>query len=171
MPINSYSYSDLKLTLLEDSLALNIGDELTVDLVYINEDRTTKKEDNIVISKAYVVATKAYQKEIKVGLPTKHFDTKYNKIVVDVNGYVLNPSQYTLTYNLEGTEATIVIKERDYRPEAGKRVNFTFFYNMDAEYTINIDLQETPINPTTENIIDFTDYIDIVVDESLKDWE
>ena len=154
MPINSYSCSDLKLTLLEDSLALNIGDELTVDLVYINEDRTTKKEDNIVISKAYVVATKAYQKEIKVGLPTKHFDTKYNKIVVDVNGYVLNPSQYTLTYNLEGTEATIVIKERDYRPPAGKRVNFTFFYNMDAEYTINIDLQETPIDPTTENVFD-----------------
>ena len=59
MPINSYSYSDLKLTLLEDSLALNIGDELTVDLVYINEDRTVKKEDNIVISKAYVVATKS----------------------------------------------------------------------------------------------------------------
>ena len=47
MPINSYSYSDLKLTLLEDSLALNRGDELTVDLVYINEDRTVKKEDNI----------------------------------------------------------------------------------------------------------------------------
>ena len=38
-------------------------------------------------------------------------------------------------------------------------------------YDLDDYIGARPFQETTENIIDFTDYIDIVVDESLKDWE
>ena len=157
MQTTSFTFTDNSLILLEESLALRVGDKLELTLVYINEDRTEKTEDNIKIAKDYQVAKTNRQKTFTVDLPTKHYDTKYNKIVVDVNGFYLDENERTVVYNALGDQATITINNYDYRPDSGKRVNFTYFYNMDAEYNVALTLQEIPIDPIkqTEFSLDF----------------
>lgn len=147
LPRNAYSFTDHRLTILEESTALNPGDKLNLTLVYVNEDRTVKKDDNIKITKDYVVADTDKQKVFSVSFPVKNFNTKYNKIIVDVNGYYLSSDKYTVDYS----KNTVTIKNYDHRPMSGQRVNYTFFYNIDAEYTAEFAIQEIYVDPANQN--------------------
>ena len=89
-----------------------------------------------------------------------HYNTKFNKVVIDVNGYVLPESYYELEYAPDGKTFNLTIKEYDVRPKIGEKIHITFIYNGDAEYVIQMDTQQIPLTSPDQKqfSIDFPFY-------------
>jgi len=154
LPKESFSCTNKKLLLLDESLALPAGTQIELVCFYCNKDRTTDAHDNIRIDKDYRIATSDRQKTFNFKVPVKHYDTKFNKIIVDINGNVLESNQYTIDLNHVNTGAVLNITYYYQRPMKDQRVNLTFVYNQDAEYIPVIKQQHIPITSTNHNTFD-----------------
>ena len=111
---------------------------------------------NFSTSKGHCEAKLSKQANYKVNFPTSNFLTKGNKMVVDVEGV---PMTQGVDYTVNEETGILWIDNIDYRPAKGKRVNFTFFFNQDAEQTVGITSQVVQItNPSAEISIPYPFY-------------
>lgn len=132
------------LTFTDRSLALNIGDSFDVYFVYVPIDRT--KSINVKVSTTYAVSTKDKQKIFNISFPTTNYFTKGNKLIVDMEGV---PLVEGTDYTVNESTGKITILTFDYRPMKGQRVNYTFYYNQEAEYFLTINTQEIDIEKSS----------------------
>lgn len=161
LPLTEFDFNDKKITILDDALALKEGDELEVTLWYTEYDRTIEENSNIFITKDFIRATENKQKFFNnIELPVSHYNTKFNTMVIDVNGYVLPSDFFTIEYSDDGSTFNLTIKEYDVRPNIGEKVHFTFIYNGFSEYVIQMDTQQINLDKPTQNrfSIDFPFY-------------
>lgn len=161
LPLTEFSFNDNKITILDQALALKEGDELEVTCWYTDLDRTKVENSNVLVTKDFVTAKEDKQKVFKdIECPVMHYNTKFNKVVIDVNGYVLLESYYELEYAPDGKTFNLTIKEYDVRPKIGEKIHITFIYNGDAEYVIQMDTQQIPLTSPDQKqfSIDFPFY-------------
>lgn len=151
LPKESFSYTNKKLLLLDESLALTAGTEIEIICIYCNKDRTKDEYDNIRIGKLHLVAETDRQKVFQFKTPVKHYNTKFNETIVDIDGYLLDSNQYTITYDPNTDDAILTITYYYTRPMKDKLVNLTFFYNQDAEYITEMKEQHIPIYSTNQD--------------------
>ena len=141
------------ITFMDQSIALQPGDEMDVILVYVPVDRSSGKS-NIKVSTDYRVAEQDKQSKYDIIFPTDHYHTKGNVVLVDVEGIQLQENtDYTIDYNDAGggKEGTVTLLTYDYKPMEGQRVNYTFYYNQDAEYYSMLEQQQIPIESPGQN--------------------
>ena len=135
------------ITFLDQSIALQPDDEMDVILVYVNSDRSSGNS-NIKVSTDYRVADQDKQSTYDIVFPTDHYHTKGNEVLIDVEGiYLTEGTDYEIDYNDAngGKEGTLTLKTYDYKPMKGQRVNYTFYWNQEAEYYASLDQQQIPI--------------------------
>lgn len=126
--------------------------ELEIHYFYPDKADTS----NFSTSSAYCEAKLSKQANYKVQFPTSNFLTKGNKMVVDVEGVPLTQG---VDYTVNEDTGIVWIDNIDYRPAKGKRVNFTFFFNKDAEQTVGIKSQIVEVtNPSAEISIPYPFY-------------
>ena len=147
----TYTFTDKKIIILDESLAIKEGDTLDIVCIYTDKDRTLPANDNVLVSKDYRYATKKKQTKFDITFPVKHYNTKFNTIVIDVDGYPLDSTQYEIDYNNGKLNGTVKLKKYDILPDKGTRINYTFIYNGDAEYVTALQTQQIPITPETQN--------------------
>lgn len=138
---------------MDQSIALQPGDEMDVILVYIDTDRS-KGDTNIMVSADYRVADQDKQSVYDITFPTDHYHTKGNLLLVDVEGiYLTEGKDYTVNYNDAGggRNGTVTLLTYDYKPMKGQRVNYTFYWDYEAEYYAMIDQQQIPIESKGQN--------------------
>ena len=151
---DTYTFTNNKLIILDESLAIKAGDTLELELVYVNKDSTLDENSYITVVKDFKRATTKKQGVFNIEFPVKHYYSKFNKLVVDVNGYPLRDDQYSVTYNGD-YKGKIKITDWNVRPiKKGDKVNFTFFYNQDAEYVPSIATQQIPITAKGQDEFD-----------------
>lgn len=148
-----YTYTNHSVIILDEALAINPGEKIEVLCIYCAKDRTQDKYSNVKVTRDYRIASKNRQKKFDVVLPVKHYNTKYNQVIVDIEGKYLVPNtDYTITYDgLEAKTATIKILDKNNRPMMMQKVNYTFVFNGDAEYVTALSTQEIPMAGTTAN--------------------
>lgn len=135
------------ITFLDQSIALQPDDEMDVILVYVNSDRSSGNS-NIKVSTDYRVAEQDKQSTYDIVFPTDHYHTKGNEVLIDVEGiYLTEGTDYEIDYNDAngGKEGILTLKTYDYKPMKGQRVNYTFYWNQEAEYYASLDQQQIPI--------------------------
>ena len=152
LPKESFTYTNKRLLLLDESLALTEGTEIELVCIYCDKDRTKDEYDNIRIGKSYLEAETDRQKTFQFKTPVRHYNTKFNEAIVDVNGYLLESNQYTINYDPTTDDATLQITYYYNRPMKGQRVNFAFFYNQDAEYVTEMKEQHIPITSNNQSV-------------------
>lgn len=138
---------------MDQSIALQPGDEMDVILAYIDTDRS-KGDTNIMVSADYRVADQDKQSVYDITFPTDHYHTKGNLLLVDVEGiYLTEGKDYTVNYNDAGggRNGTVTLLTYDYKPMKGQRVNYTFYWDYEAEYYAMIDQQQIPIERKGQN--------------------
>lgn len=138
---------------MDQSIALQPGDEMDVILAYIDTDRS-KGDTNIMVSTDYRVADQDKQSVYDITFPTDHYHTKGNLLLVDVEGiYLTEGKDYTVNYNDAGggRNGTVTLLTYDYKPMKGQRVNYTFYWDYEAEYYAMIDQQQIPIERKGQN--------------------
>ena len=151
LPYGSYTNTNKKIIILDESIALKPGDVLEVVCIY-SKDRTLEKNKNILVTRDHVYSTKNKQSEFNINFPVKHYNTKFNKIIVDVDGHPLDSSEFTVDYNGGALDGKIKINKYSLCPMKNKRVNLIFIYNRDAEYVTAMQIQQLPINYKTKNM-------------------
>lgn len=152
LPEEKYTIVDDKITFLDQSIALQPEDTMEVYLVYVNKDRTQKEFSNVKVASDYRIASKDKQSNFDIKYPVKHYWTKENTLIVDVEGILLKENiDYTVDKEDDGDSITLLTL--DYKPMEGQRVNYTFIYNQDAEYIVQLEAQNIPI--TSKNQTDF----------------
>ena len=152
LPRDAFSYTNKKYLILDEALALTEGTEIELVCFYCDKDRTVDEYDNIRIGKSYYDAEEDRQKTIHFKTPVRHFDTKFNIAIVDIDGTLLETDQYKIDYDPMTDDATLSITYYYKRPMKGQRVNFTFFYNQDAEYVTEMKEQHIPIYSTKQDV-------------------
>lgn len=151
LPEEKYTITDDKVIFLDQSIALQPGDTMDVVLVYVNKDRTKTEGSNIIVATDWREAEQDKQSTYDIEFPVEHFFTKENKLIVDVEGILLEENK---DYTVDEDAKTVTLKTYDYKPMKGQRVNYTFIYNQDAEYIITFDHQQ--INVTDMEQDQFT---------------
>lgn len=112
------------------------GREMEVHFVYMPYDASTYA--NLQTSTDYRVSDYDFKKTFDIEFPFADFLTKGNEVVIDSEGILLKKDvDYTLTMT-DDTHGTITIPNRDYRPMKGNRVNYTFFFNDNSQYKMNV---------------------------------
>ena len=138
---------------MDQSIALQPGDEMDIILAYVDTDRS-KGDTNIMVSTDYRVADQDKQSVYDITFPTDHYHTKGNLLLVDVEGiYLTEGKDYTVNYNDAdgGRNGTVTLLTYDYKPMKGQRVNYTFYWDYEAEYYAMIDQQQIPIERKGQN--------------------
>ena len=138
---------------MDQSIALQPGDEMDVILAYIDTDRS-KGDTNIMVSTDYRVADMDKQSVYDITFPTDHYHTKGNLLLVDVEGiYLTEGKDYTVNYNDAdgGRNGTVTLLTYDYKPMKDQRVNYTFYWDYEAEYYAMIEQQQIPIERKGQN--------------------
>ena len=112
------------------------GREMEVHFVYMPYDASTYA--NLQTSTDFRVSGYDFKKTFDIEFPFPDFLTKGNEVVIDSEGILLKKNvDYTLTMT-DATHGTITIPNRDYRPMKGNRVNYTFFFNDNSQYKMNV---------------------------------
>lgn len=142
LPEEMYTTIGDKLVFIDQSISLQPNDEMDVLFVYVDKDRTKKENKNIKVATDFRVATKDKQSIFDIKFPVTQYFTKLNKLVVDVEGIPLEEGK---DYDVSYDDKTVSLYNIDYKPMKGQRVNYTFFYNQDAEYVITMDYQNIMI--------------------------
>jgi hypothetical protein len=128
-----YDVYTTKIVFNDRSIALQRGETMEIHYVYGPSSNT----DNIVVLRKYITAETAYQSTFDISYPLTNYFTKGNKLIVDIDGTLLNESDYT--FNNDYTKITIT--DTDYLPYTGQKVNYIFIYNKDNDKYIEIDQQ------------------------------
>lgn len=129
-----------KFVLKKRSLALQPGREIEVHLVYMPADRTVKL--NLEVAYDAVIADKENQIYYPIKFPTSNYFTRGNKLIVDVDG---RPLEQKVDYEVSEKSGKIKITNKLVRPKKGGKVNYTFYYNKEAEYYLAIDAKEVEV--------------------------
>ena len=147
IPQSFYTIVGNRLVFLNKAIGIMKGREIRFYMIYMDQDRTVTL--NLKVGKDYRAATKKKQKTFDIKFPTNHYFTKGNKLIVDVNGTPLTEvTDYYVTCNSDESAGTLKIKNYDYRPLQGQKINYTFFYNKEADYflkmkTVDVDIEKT----------------------------
>lgn len=161
LPEDWYTLTEKNLTIINESLALHIGDQLELVLVYIDTDRTEEKYSNIKVKTISLVATADETDRFSVVFPVSNYNTKNNRIVVDIEGKLLIEGE---DYKINYLGSNIRLLKHNLFMSNGMKINITFYYNTDPEYVLNFKLQDIPINnkenPTFELDYPFYPYLD-----------
>ena len=132
-------------TFLNKSIALMKGKSFKVYFVYANVDRT--KAPNIKVKSGRAIPKVKKQSQFDIVFPVKDFFPNYNKMVVDVAG---KPLTEETDYHVDEVNSKIIIKSEDNCPSLKQRVNYTFFYNEEADYCLKTKLDETTVTKTDQ---------------------
>ena len=151
VPEEKYTITNDKVIFLDQSMALQPGDTMDIVLVYVDKDRTKTEGSNIIVATDWVEAEQDKQSTYKIEFPVDHYFTKENKLIVDVEGILLEANK---DYTVNEDAKTVTLKTYDYKPMKGQRVNYTFIYNQDAEYIVTFTHQQ--INVTNMKQDTFT---------------
>lgn len=151
LPEEMYTTIGNKLVFLDQSIALQPYDEMDVVFIYVNKDRTKEENKNIKVATDYRIANKDKQNLFDISFPVTQYFTKLNELVVDVEGIPLEEGK---DYDVSYDDKTVTLHTIDYMPMKGQRINYTFYYNQDAEYIIAMDYQTIMIE--TENQDEFS---------------
>lgn len=111
----------------DTSMALDIGDTLTVH--YIWSDTTPNTRINRISSSV----TKRFQDKFKFTFPIDNFFAKNNKVIISIAGI---PLKENIDYVISGDEFTII--NVNYRPYVGQKYDVLYVYNVETENAIKM---------------------------------
>ncbi len=145
LPTSYYTLAgNKKLVFLNRNLAPKKGTKFRVYFVYIDADRQVSQ--NLKVKKTVAYPVKDRQKTFEITFPVENFFSKGNKLVVDMDGAPLTEeTDYHVTLNINTKVGSLKIYNFDYRPLKNQRLNFTFYYNQEAEYGIKIAASEIDV--------------------------
>lgn len=160
LPETWYTITDTTLVIINESLALQKGNQLELVLVYVDKDRTEEKYSNVLISSTSILATSDNMSQFTIKFPVEHYNTKFNKVILDIQGTLLVEGT---DYNLDYDTGKIKLLRRRLYLSTNQTLNITFIYNGDAEYVISLKTQTIPItklkNPTFDLSFPFYPYL------------
>ena len=149
-----YTYTNHSLVFLDETKAPLTTTTLKIVYVYCKRDRTKKQFKNVGVVREFYVTDINRKKVFNLNFPVSNYNTKYNYIVVDFNGHYLDPSKYTIDY----TAKTLTITKVEDRPPIKAKMNYTYIYNMDAEYVVDMPEQIVNCAGYTESTNIYLDY-------------
>lgn len=133
LPEDWYSVTNNSLVIVNDTLALQKGDELELELVYVNKDRTKPEFSNIKVAITHLLAGADNQDRFPLTFPVDNYFTKGNKVCVDIEGNMLTEGiDYTVNYN----KKNIRLLKKKHFLKKDQQLNVTFFYNGVTENTL-----------------------------------
>lgn len=133
LPEDWYSITNQSLVIVNDALALHKDDELELELVYINKDRTKPEFSNIKAAITHLIAGADNQDRFPLTFPVENYFTKGNKVCVDIDGAMLTEGiDYVVNYN----KKNIRLLKKKLFLKKDQQVNITFFYNGVTENTL-----------------------------------
>ena len=164
-PVDSFSCTNNLNVLVNENLALLKGQTIDITLIYCEKDRTDKQYSNIEISSEKIKPTVTNQSEFQLNFPILRFNySKYNDIVVDVDGKYLEPSKYKIDYYYK----TLTILNDNDKPFMSQSVRVTYFYNKDDGMRIHHRIQQIPYSEVLEtNKISYLSDYDIADEDIL----
>lgn len=120
------------------SIGLQPGEEMEVLYVYGPFDEITGiNELNIKIDRQYVVATQNDQTTFTgITFPTENYFDRGGKVIVDIYGVYCEPDT---DYIINESTKTLTLKNEHKLPVADVKINLTFLYNVESEYTVKAD--------------------------------
>ena len=133
-----YVITDNGLILLNESLCMQKGDELEVIYVYANSDRTEEGNSNIQVKIDQYIILQDNTDVVPVQFPVENYFSKKNKMIVDIEGHYIEEGK---DYKLNPVKGNIRLLKYNLFLKKGKKVNFTFIYNTDAEYTLRMEMK------------------------------
>ena len=122
-------YND-NLTLRDRTIALAPGEAIEVSCIH------APYGENITSYAVNVMAGSVGQKTFYIDYPIDDYWLKKNLMIIDVAGYPLSSSQYTISGN------TLTITDPDHYPYKGETVGMQFIYNRESDYAIKIEQQD-----------------------------
>ena len=122
-------YND-NLTLRDRTIALAPGEIIEVSCIH------APYGENITSYAVNVMAGSIGQKTFYIDYPIDDYWLKKNLMIIDVAGYPLSSSQYTISGN------TLTITDPDHYPYKGETVGMQFIYNRESDYSIEIEQQD-----------------------------
>ena len=143
-----YVITDNGLTLLNESMCMQKGDELEVIYVYANSDRTEEGNSNIQVKIDQYVILQDNTDVVPVQFPVENYFSKKNKMIVDIEGHYIEEGK---DYKLNPVKGNIRLLKYNLFLKKGKKVNFTFIYNTDAEYTLRMEMKSFPMMSNKED--------------------
>ena len=144
---SQYTYTNDKIIILDESLAIQKGEKLEVICIYENHDRTKKEYGYTKVVADSRTATKDHQKKFNIKFPITNYNTSFNFTIIDIEGKYIDPSRYTIDY----AKNTVTFNVFADRPWAGQKVNYTFFFTEGTKYVAAIDTEEIAVDPTTQD--------------------
>ena len=149
LPETWYSVTNSGITLINETLALHKGDSVVVELVYMDKDRTLEENSNIKVAMTHFIASRDKEYIVPIEFPIDNFITKGNKIVVDIDGTLLEDSDF----KINKLKSNIRILRSKHYLKKNQKVNITYIYNGDTEYTLQ--LAEKSYTIFNRNKVDF----------------
>lgn len=112
------------------------GREMELHFFYMPYDAT--EQVNLQTSTSYQITPHDFKKNFDITFPFADFLDQGNELIVDSEGILLRRDiDYTLTMT-DDIHGVITIPNRDYRPMKDHRVNYTFFFNNNAQYKMKV---------------------------------
>jgi hypothetical protein len=127
-----YDVYSNKLVFRDRSISLQPGEKMEICYIYGPTAR------NIIVLKDYRTAEVAYQDKFSISYPISDFFTRGNKVIIDCNGALLEEN---IDYQFNTDKSQITIIDKDLLPYITQKVNYTFIYNIESDYSIKIEQQ------------------------------
>lgn len=133
LPEDWYNITNDSVIIVNDTLALHKDDEIELELVYINKDRTKPEFSNIKVAITHLIPSTDNQSKFPITFPVENYLTKGNKVCVDIEGQLLTEGKdYIVNYN----KKNIRLLKKKLFLQKNQQLNVTFFYNGVTENTL-----------------------------------
>lgn len=150
LPLELFSTANNKIQILDQSISLQPGEVLKLVMVYCPIDRTQSSNSSIIISTDFRTSPTDSQnpRVFSITFPTDGYNAKGNKLIIDADGRYIEEG---VDCSVDYTNNLVTITNDRLVPINGKKLNYTFIYNIEYEYDLKITPYNIPITSLNQN--------------------